>query len=41
MALPGCVDVPEDPVDGQVFVCPCCGYETTYAVLDGEGEWVS
>jgi rubrerythrin len=33
---------PDDPKDGTVFICSCCGYTATYIVPDGEtdGVWV-
>lgn len=37
-----CEEVPEDPKDGDVFVCPACGYTCEFIELDDghEGEWV-
>lgn len=37
-----CIDVPDDPKDGDLFHCPGCGYEAEFVVLpDGRpGEWV-
>lgn len=37
-----CVSVPAQPVDGERFFCPGCGYTATFVVLDDgrPGEWV-
>lgn len=35
--------VPDDPKDGERFVCSCCGAAFVFVVLDDgrPGEWVS